>query len=169
MQKAHDRQRLLQVHGALLSDDRLPLVVTNLRRTSALDGRVLCHGEDDSGRQYMLLEGTDAQIHFIYHTADVSAAWGQGKLRPNSFARFRRLFDDGRPIVETTDLGDADRLLKNMAHFRSNVAAGRQQFPTVEGPWSGWLGKYVAAIARARNESAVRNQGNARRNAIIER
>jgi len=41
MQKAHDRQRLLQVHGALLSDQRLPLVVTNPRRTAALDGRVL--------------------------------------------------------------------------------------------------------------------------------
>ena len=87
MQKAHDRQRLLQVHGALLSDDRLPLVVTNLRRTLALDGRVLTHGEDDSGRQYLLLEGTDARIHFIYHTPEVSNAWGSGKLRPNAFVR----------------------------------------------------------------------------------
>jgi hypothetical protein len=33
VQKAYDRQRLLQVHGALLYDDRLPLVATNLRRT----------------------------------------------------------------------------------------------------------------------------------------
>jgi type IV secretory pathway VirD2 relaxase len=148
MQKAQDRQRLLHVHGALLSDDRLPLVVTNPRRTPALDGRVLTHGEDDSGRQYILLEGTDAQIHFIYHTPEIAAAWAQGRLKPNAFVRFRRLFGEGgRPIIETKDLGDADRLLKDKTHLR-NAARDMNRpgvVPAAEG-WAGWLGRYQTAV-----------------------
>ena len=152
MQKAHDRQRLLQVHGTLLSDDRLPMVVTNLRRTPALDGRVLTHGEEDSGRQYLLLEGTDARIHFIYHTAEVSNARGNGKLRPNAFIRFRRLTGaNGRPVADISDLGDAERLLRNKGHFRT-IINGMNQYraPLSEQLWSGWLGRYNAAIERVR-------------------
>jgi hypothetical protein len=153
MQKAQDRQRLLHVHGALISDERLPLVVTNPRRTPALDGRVLTHGEEDSGRQYLLLEGTDAKIHFIYHTREVATAWAAGKMRPNSFVSFRRLFGiDGRPLIEIADFGDAERLLRNKAHFRTLVSAESRQLPSPqpEQPWSGWLGRYRAAIDNAR-------------------
>jgi hypothetical protein len=150
MQRAQDRQWVLQANGALISDERLPMVVTNLRNQPALEGRVLTHGEEDSGRQYMLLEGTDAQVHFIYHTPEVAAARSQGKLRANSFVRFHRKFgDDGRPIVEPADMGDADRLLKNRAHFRERTAPIAQCPRPVGGPWSGWLGRYSAAMAAA--------------------
>jgi hypothetical protein len=160
MQKAHDRQRLLQVHGTLLSDDRLPMVVTNLRRTPALDGRVLTHGEEDSGRQYLLLEGTDARIHFIYHTAEVSNARGNGKLRPNAFIRFRRLTGaNGRPVADISDLGDAERLLRNKGHFRT-IINGMNQYraPLSEQLWSGWLGRYNAAIERVRAATTRRQR-----------
>ncbi len=161
MQKAQDRQRLLQSQGVLLSDDRLPLVVTSLRRVPAVEGRVLTHGEEDSGRQYLLLEGTDAKVHFIYHTPEVTAAWSQGRLRPNSFVRFRRLFGDtGRPFVETTDLGDADRLLKRGSHFRSIVQwTNPDRDVPIEGGWAGWLGRYQAAIARTSSETPDRGRG----------
>ena len=119
MQRAQDRQRLLHVHGALLSDSRLQMVVTPIRRVGALDGRVLIHGEEETGRMYVLMEGTDAQVHYISHTAEITRAWSQGALRPNSFVRFRRMFgDDGRPFVEIADLGDADKLLKNRSLLR---------------------------------------------------
>jgi type IV secretory pathway VirD2 relaxase len=161
MQKAQDRQRLPHVHGALLSDERLPLVVTNLRRVPALDGRVLTHGEEDSGRQYMLLEGTDAKVHFIYHTPEVAAAWRNGALRPNAFVRFRRMFGaDGRPFVEVAGLGDAEQLLKNKTHFRTLVRTESQQpaQPQPEPKWSGWLGKYHAAIANAQDTTTTRQR-----------
>jgi type IV secretory pathway VirD2 relaxase len=157
MQRAQDRQRLLQVHGALLSDDRLPLVLTNPRRTPALNGRVLTHGEEDSGRQYLLLEGTDARIHFIYHTPEVSSAWGNGKLRPNAFVRFRRFSGvDGRPVVEIADLGDAEGLLRNKGHLRSIINTVKLDTgPPSEQLWEGWLGRYNAAIEGAR--AAIRS------------
>ncbi len=156
MQQAQDRQRILQAHGALLSDDRLPLVVTNPRKLSVIEGRVLTHGEEDSGRQYMLLEGTDAQVHFIYHTPEIAAARSQGKLRANSFVRFQRMFgDDGRPVVETTDMGDADRLLKNRSRLRDHIAAGSGLPAQAGGPWSGWLGKYSSTVAQIRTETPL--------------
>jgi type IV secretory pathway VirD2 relaxase len=154
MQRAQDRQRVLQANGALLSDERLPMVVTNLRSQPVLEGRVLTHGEEDSGRQYMLLEGTDAQVHFIYHTPEIAAARSQGKLRANSFVRFQRMFgDDGRPVVETIDRGDADRLLKNRSRLRDHIASGSELPPQAGGPWSGWLGKYSATLAQIRTET----------------
>ena len=161
MQRVQDRQRLLQVHGALISDERLPLVVTNLRRIPALDGRVLTHGEEDSGRQYLLLEGTDAKIHFIHHMREVAAAWAAGKMRPNSFVRFRRSFGtDGRPRIEIADLGDAERLLRDKVHFQTLVGAGSRQLPSPqpEQHWSGWLGRYRTAIDNARGATQGRRQ-----------
>jgi len=107
----------------------------------------------------MLLEGTDAQVHFIYHTPDIAAARSQGKLRANSFVRFRRMFgDDGRPIVETVDIGDADRLLKNKAHFRECAATAPHAPVAAGGPWSGWLGKYSSAMGEVTNQIAERSQ-----------
>jgi hypothetical protein len=133
------------------------MVVTNLRNQPALEGRVLTHGEEDSGRQYLLLEGADAQVHFIYHTPEMAVARSQGKLRANSFVRFQRIFgDDGRPIVETIDMGDADRLLKNTAHFRERASGAAPGPLTAGGPWSGWLGRYSAAVADAVNRDELR-------------
>ncbi len=157
MQRAQDRQRVLQTNGALLSDERLPMVVTNLRNQPALEGRVLTHGEEDSGRQYMLLEGTDAQVHFIYHTPEIAEARSQGRLKTNSFVRFRRMFgDDGRPIIENVDMGDANRLLTNKAHFRECADSSAQRPLPAGGPWSGWLGRYSAAIAAAISKAELR-------------
>ena len=144
MQRAQDRQRLLHVHGALLSDSRLPMVVTPLRRLGGLAGRVLVHGEEETGRMYVLMEGIDAQVHYISHTAEITRAWSQGALRPNSFVRLRRMFDDnGRPFVEITDLGDADRLLRNESLMRD---LARESMPAELQHWNGWLGRYGAAL-----------------------
>jgi hypothetical protein len=63
MQRSADRQKMLVAHGVLISDERLPLAVLDLRRLTPLEGRILVHGEEDTGRQagrgYLMLEGTD--------------------------------------------------------------------------------------------------------------
>ena len=69
LQQSGDRQKMLAAHGALVSDKRLPLQVTTLRQLQSVAGRVLLHTEDEqTGKRYMLVEGTDGKVHLIYHT-----------------------------------------------------------------------------------------------------
>src|SRR6516165_3140080 len=64
MQRTADRQRILREHGAPGSDPNLPFSAAKSWRH--LEGRVLVHGEDDfSGKPYLILEGTDAKVHYV--------------------------------------------------------------------------------------------------------
>ena len=80
MQRTDDRQRSLAAHATLISDPRLPSRLTDLRDVPQLEGRVLGHGEEESsGRTYMILEGTDHHIHFIYRSAKTGCSTPAGK------------------------------------------------------------------------------------------
>jgi len=73
MQRLGDRQKVLAAHGVPVSDTRLPLVMFDLRRCTTLEGRIPVHGEDEgAGRTFMMLEGTDAKVHCIYHTSEMA-------------------------------------------------------------------------------------------------
>jgi len=54
--QANDRQRALAAHRSILSDARLPLSLTDVRKLQRpLEGRVIGHGEEEaSGRTYMI-------------------------------------------------------------------------------------------------------------------
>ena len=153
MQRTNDRQRMLASHGALLSDERLPLVVLDLRKLKTLEGRVLAHGEEEAGkgagRHYLLLEGTDAKVHLIYYTPEMEEARSRGKLRANSFVRLQKQFENGRPVLEVEDCGDAERLLRNDHHLgeRARVFLTRGIVPPEDG-LGGWLGRYQAAVKK---------------------
>jgi type IV secretory pathway VirD2 relaxase len=154
MQRTADRQRALAAHGAVLSDTRLPTKVTDIRSVHNLAGRVLGHSEDESnGRSYMLLEGTDHQVHFIYHSPRMEAARREGKMRANSFVRFRQQSVGRKTVLSIQDLGSAEKLLANKQHLRSTARAliRRGVIPTESG-LAGWLGKYEAALAQTANE-----------------
>jgi hypothetical protein len=57
MQQIADRQKMLARHGALMSDPRLLMQVTDLRKLKVLERRVLLHGEDEqTGRPYMFVK-----------------------------------------------------------------------------------------------------------------
>jgi hypothetical protein len=59
--------------------------MTDLRNVDLLRGRVLGHGEEEStGRTYMLMEGDDQKVHFIYHNRAMQRARHDGTLSPNS-------------------------------------------------------------------------------------
>ena len=154
MQRAGDRQKMLAAHGTLLSDERLQLVVLDQRDLRSLEGRVLVHGEDEhggnAGRHYLLIEGTDARVHLVYYSPELEDARGRGQLRPNSFVRLRRHFDNGRPHLEVDDLGDAEKILRNRRFLRATVRPliKRGIIPAEDG-WGGWLGHYQAALAQA--------------------
>lgn len=151
MQRTGDRQKMLASHGALLSDERLPLVVLDMRKLKMVEGRILGHGEEEvgkrEGRHYLLLEGTDAKVHLIYYTPEMEEARSQRKLRVNSFARLQKLFENGRPVLEIEDFGEAEKMLLNKRHFanRREVFLKRGTTPSENG-WGGWLGRYQAAM-----------------------
>src|SRR4051812_40945847 len=102
MQRANDHQRIIAAHGVLLSDERLPFVNLDLRTMKTVEGRVLVHGEEESARgfggSYLLLEGTDARVHYVQYTPEIEGARSRGQLKTNSFIRLRRLFVDGKPL-----------------------------------------------------------------------
>jgi hypothetical protein len=154
MQRASDRQRMLAVHGVLMSDERLPIEVLDRRQLSTLEGRVLVHGEDEmSGRNYLMLEGTDAKVHLIDHTPEIEEARSHGGVRVNTFIQLRKLFVDGRPMLEIDDMGSSESILKNRSHLQTTAQRliNRGIIPTEDG-WGGWLGRYQAAL----RETALR-------------
>ena len=151
IQRSGDRQKMLAAHGLPVSDPRLPLRMLDSRRLRSIEGRVLVHGEDEgSGRNFMMLEGTDATVHCIYYTPEMSEARSRGGLRAGSFVRVHKAFVDGRAQVEVDDLGDADQLLTNRGHFQE---AARRQFRrgvvSIDNVWEGWLGRYLKALRNA--------------------
>jgi type IV secretory pathway VirD2 relaxase len=154
MQRVSDRQKTLKAHGVPMSDERLPTRMLDMRQLTAVEGRILVHGQDEeSGQNYLMLEGTDAKVHFIYYTPEMEEARRRGGLQANSFVWLRRLFLGGRPALDIRDFGDAEKLLSNRLLLKQNAGAllERGTFPTDDG-WGGWLGKYQAALASAANE-----------------
>ena len=151
MQRLGDRQKILATHGVPVSDTRLPLVMFDLRNCTTLEGRILAHAEDEgTGRSFMMLEGTDAKVHCIYHTPQMAEARGRGGLRANRFVRLRKLFEDGRPLLETEELGHSERILGDHRLLQETVERLlRGGTVPVEDGWGGWLGRYQSALCKA--------------------
>lgn len=165
MQRVNDRQKMLAAHGALLSDERLQLVVADLRKLKSLEGRVILQAEEEAGRAagqaYLLIEGTDGRLHHVYYTPEIHRARSLGKLRINSFISVRRIFNEnGRPELAIDDLGDCEKLLGNQRYFQDAARRqiGRGIVPTEDG-WGGWLGRYQAELVNAAVE--LQHQQNA--------
>jgi len=151
LQRSSDRQKMLAAHGVLMSDERLPLAVLDLRRLTSLEGRILVHGEEDSGREagrsYLMLEGTDGQVHYVYYTPEMEATRSQGGLRTDSFVRLRKVFAEGHPVLKIEELGDAESILRNKGYLRETVQRLiRRGIVPQEDGWNGWLGRYQSAL-----------------------
>lgn len=148
MQQANDRQKMLARHAALVSDPRLPLQITQFPAISLLEGRVLGHGHEEStGRPYLLLEGVEGKIHFLWQNADIQGARRQGQLRVNSFVRMEKQFASIRPFLRIEDLGDSRKLLQNEDYFRKTaLRLLRTGAPDIEASWGGWLGDYQITL-----------------------
>jgi hypothetical protein len=147
MQRTADRHKTLTVHGVLLSDDRLPMTTLDVRELTSIDGRILVHGEEEgSGRSYLMLESTDGHVYHIYGTPEMEELRSQRGLQNNSFIRLRKF----GPAVEIRDMGDAEAVLRNKAHFRETASEmiRRGVFPKDDG-WNGWLGRYQRVLVDA--------------------
>jgi hypothetical protein len=160
MQRTTDRQRTLAAHGTLTSDKRLQMAVLDLRHLTSVEGRVLVHGQNEqTGRGYLMLEGTDAKVHFIQYTPGMEQARSRGEMKINSFIRLRKLFVGEREMLEVNDLGDAETLLTDPRHFRdaAHDCIKRGVEPTEDG-WGGWLGRYQAALCSTTRDIEERRE-----------
>jgi type IV secretory pathway VirD2 relaxase len=148
MQRSADHQKTLVAHGALMSDDRLPLVVLDFRELTTVEGRILVHGEEESsGRAYLMLEGTDARVHHVYYTPEMEAARNRGGLQTNAFVRLRKLFSGGRRALQIDELGDAESILRSTLHLRETAQKLiRRGIMPKDNGWHGWLGRYQKAL-----------------------
>jgi hypothetical protein len=129
----------------------------DLRQVTSVEGRVLVHGQDEqTGRNYLMLEGTDAKVHFIQYTPEMEEARSRGELRTNSFVRLRRL--SSTAILDVWDLGEAENLLKNSRHLSETAheLLNRGSVPTEDG-WGGWLGQYQTLLRQTALEIEERS------------
>jgi hypothetical protein len=107
----------------------------------SVEGRVLVHGQDEESASYLMLEGTDARVYFVYYTPEIEAARCRGKLRTNSFVRLRKR--KGTETLEIEDLGNAAKLLTNSVHMRQAAHdVLKRGIAPIENGWGGWLGQY---------------------------
>jgi len=151
MQRVGDRQKTLATHGVPVSDTRLPLVMFDVHKLNILEGRILAHGEDEgTGRSFMMLEGTDARVHCMYHTREMDEARSRGGLRTNTFVRLSKRFVNGRPVLDLEELGHSEKILRDRRHIEEAaerlIRGGKT--PAEEG-WDGWLGRYQSVVREA--------------------
>jgi len=160
MQRTTDRQRTLAAHGVVMSDERLPIELLNPAQMTSVEGRVLVHGQDEqTGRNHLMLEGTDAKVHYIHYTPEMEEARSRGELRTNSFVRLRKLPVDRALMLDVIDMGDAEMLLNNSRHLgeAARQLVKRGIMPTEDG-WGGWLGRYQSALCKTTREIDERNE-----------
>jgi len=92
LQQTADRQRTLAANQALVSDPRLPLVVTEPRNIQRLEGRIsgMVKMRRQELRTALLIAGrSDAKIHLIYYTPELEESRSRGQLSANSFVRLQ--------------------------------------------------------------------------------
>jgi hypothetical protein len=152
MQQAGDRQKMLHQYGILLSDPRLPSQVTRARDIERLEGRVLAHVYDDTtGAPQMILEGTDARVHFIRHSTAMEEMRRAGSLKPNSFVTIRRSEEcQSNHQLKIEDFGDSDKYLSS-DHMKYSARRLIQKGIIGGGgeEHGGWLGSYYQKLSES--------------------
>jgi hypothetical protein len=150
MQQAGDRQKMLHQYGILLSEPRLPTQVTRACDIGRLEGRVLAHVYDDvTGAPQMMLEGTDARVHFIRHTPRIEEMRQDGRLKPNSFVSLERVGEDEKSVLlRVEEFGDAEKYLSSDSMKKSVKKLIQRGIIPVEQDYAGWLGRYQRATAQ---------------------
>jgi hypothetical protein len=152
MKRAADNQKTLVAHGALLSDQRLQLSAPNWSDVTSLEGRVLSHGEEEDGRRYLMLEGTDGRVYYLRYTTELDEARSCGDLTTNSFVVINKTVgEDRRRRIVVTNLGNAETLFEDRHHFRAQAKRLIEHGVNLSDDerWGGWLGRYYEKLREA--------------------
>jgi type IV secretory pathway VirD2 relaxase len=162
-QMADDRLKTLYQARQVLSDPRLQIVSTDLKDAGHVAGRLIGTGLDEqTDRAYMLVESTDGRVHYLYQPIGAQTARHEG-LSVGSFVEVETKKTENeqqKPILKTRfrNHGDAEERLHDSKHLAGQVFAYVERtggLPPVE-PWSGWVGKYQAALRSRADELIAR-------------
>ena len=99
---------------------------------------------------YLMLEGTDAKVHFIDYTPEMEEARGRGEVRPNSFVRLKKRLLAGLCPRDIGGFGDAEGLLTNPQTCEKHRARISQAWCR---PDRGWLGRMDRTILSSSREA----------------
>jgi hypothetical protein len=116
-----------------------------------LEGRVIAHLHDDAtGAPHMILEGTDARVHFICHSSAMQEMRQHGLLKPNAFVVFLRTGNgQADRLLKIQDLGDADSFLQLADTRTSARRLVRSGIVNVESESNGgWRGRGQRLVAK---------------------
>ncbi len=168
MQKTADRQKTLATRGIILSDEKSPFISFAIRRTPFLEGRVLLHGEEEeSGRRYLMVEGTDANVYHIYSTSQIDELRSGGQLRPNSFVRIEAPAINEGQEFSIIDMGNCESILHNPAYLDGALRRLEEKRGSLQrSARGGWLGRYQEAVEAAVDRNSHRSRGNEQANKI---
>ena len=165
MQQTGDRQKMLHQYGLLMSDPRLPTVVTRVQDIELLEGRVLAHVHDDlTGEPQVILEGTDGKVQFIRNTSVIGQLRAAENLGSNSFVSLTRV-EEGLRIE---DHGDAHAYLRSERIREHTNKLIQRGIVAIEMDYDGWLGAFHRALAnppahqQERDRTAPRGRGKTR-------
>ena len=158
MQRANDRQKMLAAHGALLSDERLQLVVEDLRKLKSLEGRVVLHGEEEGGTEagrILLAARRDRRqtAPRLLHAGNPLRAKPR-QVADNSFIRLRRMFtEDGTPRWKSTTWVMPKSCCRiDVTSCMTARRLSQRGIIPIEDGWNGWLGRYQSALVHAVEE-----------------
>ncbi len=97
----------------------------------------------------MILEGTDQNVHFIWHTPEIESARRQRKLGSNAFIRIDPRIANGKTFLIITDFGSSEQFLDNAQYIRNRAQSlTKRGIVPAENGWAGWLGKYESRLVR---------------------
>jgi hypothetical protein len=140
MQRVSDRQKTLTAHGVPMWDERMPIQMLDMRQLTAVEGRILVHGlDEESGQNYLILEGTDAEVHFVYYTPEMDEARSRGGLLANSFVRLRKVFLAGRPSFGHSRSRRCRKVAEQPPPTGRKCARTSQMWSRTDGRWMGRL------------------------------
>lgn len=160
VQVSNDRLKTMYQNRKLLSDPRLQLQATDLKQARRVAGRLIATGMDEARDQpYMLIEGIDGKVHYLYQSRQAQQARGEGLKVGHFVVITADTFTDQKDgkeklAIRFKSLGAADALLKDARHLageamRTVSSTGR--LPEVFG-YGGWLGQYQQAVRNAGQE-----------------
>lgn len=166
VQVSNDRLKTMYQNRKLLSDPRLQLQATDMRQARRVAGRLIATGIDEArDAPYMLVEGIDGKVHYLYQSRQAQQARGEGLKVGHFVVITADNFTDPKDgkeklAIRFKHLGAADALLKDPRHLageamRTVSSTGR--LPEESG-FGGWLGQYQRAVRAAGQELLERGK-----------